>query len=289
MRERIIFNVMEALKKENYDFIYFGLPTIDFYAEKGERKLIIKVYYDALALKKEIADEIKILSMYLESLPVVVAEKLKEKLKDDIVYERYDLIVLSPRTFEKFLRKEIFVVKKQGRDLIVILNESKFKEKLENASLKEIADKIGVSRSTIVKYKIGKANPSIDTALKLAEIFGFDIFKTVSEYAKEKLNIVKEPEEILAKKLKDLGFNVYEIKRFCANILLKEKEKIGFTYENYYKKYKELLYDLKEKLDVEPIVISNEKKENDFIFIKKEDILRVKSKEELLWELGLNS
>ncbi len=289
MRERLILNVMNSLKEENYHFIYFGLPIIDFYAEKGEKKLVIKVYYDALALKKEIADEIKVLAEYLETLPVIVAEKLKNKLQDNIIYERYDLIVLSPSTFRKFLKKEIFVVKRQGKDLVVLLNKERFQNKIREMRTSEIINNTGISKSALIKYKLGKANPSIDIAIKLGELLGFDIFKTLSEYMKEKLHTNISLKEEIAKKLKDLGFNVYEIKRFCANILLKEKERIGFTYENYYQKYKELLYELKEKLKVEPIVISNKKKENDFIFIRKEDILKIKSKEELLWELGLSS
>lgn len=51
-------------------------------------------------------------------------------------------------------------------------------------SQKELADEIGVSRQTINSIEKGKFNPSVVTALKMAEYFGVDVeavFQIVEE------------------------------------------------------------------------------------------------------------
>lgn len=39
----------------------------------------------------------------------------------------------------------------------------------------EIADRLGVDRTTYSKYESGKANPQFDNVLKLAEVFGVSV------------------------------------------------------------------------------------------------------------------
>lgn len=43
-----------------------------------------------------------------------------------------------------------------------------------NMTQQELADKIGVQRSTIAMVEIGKNNLSIDLAKKIAEVFGIE-------------------------------------------------------------------------------------------------------------------
>lgn len=53
----------------------------------------------------------------------------------------------------------------------------KFKDRIKQLRLdsnmlqKELAEKIGVKRSTITKYEIGTLEPSLETLIKLSDIF----------------------------------------------------------------------------------------------------------------------
>lgn len=69
-------------------------------------------------------------------------------------------------------------------------DEMKLKNRLrvlraeKEISQKELADEIGVSRQTINSIEKGKFNPSVVTALKMAEYFGVDVeavFQIVEE------------------------------------------------------------------------------------------------------------
>ncbi|PAV06997.1 transcriptional regulator [Methanosphaera cuniculi] len=240
-RENMLYDINILLN--TYDFQtsnIYDRSCFDILARRDDILIILKIYKNIDSLTQTQAEELsKVAGTFLAS-PIIIGLKSKHNyLEEDVVYERYELPVISPQTLCNIIANEIHpeILSKRGGYYVKVNGEllKQMREKY-NLSLKELADLSHVSRETIYKYEQGNSQTYPETLLMLEEILNtnlaVDINLFESDYYKSLDRKIKEPRELIK-----LGYDV------------KSSNKTPFDAISERKLENKKLNKLKEKLD----------------------------------------
>ena len=114
---------------------------------------------------------------------LVVAKRIgNEDMLDEVVYERYNAAVVTPETARQLLEgDEVYIRKLRSMFVVEIDGQLLRKRRLESGlSIGAVAEAIGVSRKSVYEYERGHTRVHVDVAIKLAELFGEDILRSVN-------------------------------------------------------------------------------------------------------------
>lgn len=240
-RENMLYDINILLN--TYDFQtsnIYDRSCFDILARRDDILIILKIYKNIDSLTQTQAEELsKVAGTFLAN-PIIIGLKSKHNyLEEDVVYERYELPVISPQTLCNIIANEIHpeILSKRGGYYVKVNGEllKQMREKY-NLSLKELADLSHVSRETIYKYEQGNSQTYPETLLMLEEILNtnlaVDINLFESDYYKSLDRKIKEPRELIK-----LGYDV------------KSSNKTPFDAISERKLENKKLNKLKEKLD----------------------------------------
>lgn len=146
----------------------------------------MKVINNADRILEKTAKELSWIADRLTAKPVIISERRDRiPIESGAVYERHGVAVISPQTFKSVVSRGLFplVYVKQG-GVFAKLNFETLKKLREahSISMSELADKLGVSRSTVYEYERGTIDPGIETAIHLEELFGPSVVRTLSPF-----------------------------------------------------------------------------------------------------------
>ncbi len=160
--------------------------SFDLVARRDRDLLIVKVLTNVDALNEAIANEIKLLSKFLEGRPVLVGLRSGTGiLEEGVVYARHDIPIVNPDTLVEYLL--------QGTAPVVFAAPGGFYVRLDAAALRRarierdlslgmLAKIAGVSRRAVQMYEQGM-NASIDAAVRLEEHLGTDLIEVVDPFS----------------------------------------------------------------------------------------------------------
>lgn len=252
-RENMLYDINVLLN--TYDFQtskIYDRSCFDILARRDDILIILKIYKNIDSLTQSQAEELsKVAGTFLAS-PIIIGLKSKHNyLEEDVVYERYELPVISPQTLCNIIANEIHpeILSKRGGYYVKVDGKmlKQMREKY-NLSLKELADLSHVSRETIYKYEQGNSQTYPETLLMLEEILNtklsVDINLFESDYYKSLDRKIKEPRELI-----NLGYDV------------KSSNKTPFDAISERKLENKKLNKLKEKLEDTLIEVEKLKRE----------------------------
>nr|MDO8134380.1 transcriptional regulator [Candidatus Njordarchaeum guaymaensis] len=225
-RSEAVLRVVSLLKEAGFrisDVCSLRSSCFDVAARKGEMILLIKVLANIDSFQDKHAFQLKLLSCLLSASPILIGERTrKDRVEDDVLYERFSIPAFSYNTLKQALIHGVFptVYAKRG-GFYVQLNGNKIKQERERESfsLGTLAEHLGVSRRAIYEYERKGMDSTLDTAIKLEELFGtpiatpFNIFSCkAGDRAIEDMNTLRqiddELEESVSRVLSDLGLKV---------------------------------------------------------------------------------
>jgi putative transcriptional regulator len=225
-RSEAVLRVVGLLKEAGFRISDAFSPRsscFDVVARKGELILLIKVIANIDSFREEHAFQLKLLSCLLSASPMLIGERTrKDIVEDDVLYQRFSVPAVSYNTLREALLHGVFptIYAKRG-GFYVQLNGNKIKREREKESLSlgSLAEHLGVSRRAIYEYERKGMDSTLDTAVKLEELFGthvatpFNIFSCkVEDRAIESMNSLKqlenELEESVSRVLSDLGLKI---------------------------------------------------------------------------------
>lgn len=233
--EEILDNILRNLKKAGFVVENINYPenkrSIDVIGLYNNSRIMIKVTVDATHISDIEVSDLKKASQAYNASSIVVSRKYRKKEMDpEVVYKRKGINVVNEELLEKYVVKneKPLVYEAQGNYLVRI-NPEKFREKrIElGLSLGELADKIGVTRKAIYNYEHGKIGVTINTAIKIAEIMGIDVFEPVDLFKPEKIKVKEEfsprnkIEELLYRACSLRGLKLYKLLRTPIDYVLK--------------------------------------------------------------------
>ncbi len=208
--------------------------SIDIVASHGERKpLMIKVVNDTSELKPGELSELRDCSSLLGAASLVVANNDNGEEIDDIVaHEKSGVFVVSVGGLKSTLEKSIYVVKRQGNYYMRIDGEKLRAERERHGyGLGDLASLLSVSRRAVYMYEREETDISLQTALRLMEVFGDKVFRPIdileeerSRYATKHHRQVSVRLEQISSAIKNLGGEIVETKRAPPDAVARVKD-----------------------------------------------------------------
>src|SRR3989344_5122860 len=150
MSEQTISRICSVLEEKGFrvsTFLHMN-SCFDIAARHGGILFLIKVYSNIDSIRPEQGFELKKLGNALNATAIIVGEKTKAfSLSEGIIYDRYDIPVVSLSTFENFLNKEMPTVRYfKGRNIVELDYEGmRSGRKKLGFSQEELADKISTT------------------------------------------------------------------------------------------------------------------------------------------------
>jgi len=155
----------------------------DFAARRDERLVFIKAFLDIRDVSRSDATEIKRVSRCFSCASLFISDmKDEEMLRDDTVYSRYGVYVITSKTLEDIvLRGALPLVKAAPGGYSVKIDGGKIIERRHEVGLSigKLAEMIGVSRRSLYGYERNMARASVTAAYHLEKILGVPIVKTI--------------------------------------------------------------------------------------------------------------
>jgi len=155
----------------------------DFAARDEERLFFAKVFGNIHDVSRGVADGIKTISGCFSSASLFLSGINEEDpLRDDTVYSRYDVHVVTLKTFEDVVLRGRFPLVKAARGgYSVALDGRKIRERRHELGLSigKLAGMVGVSRRTLYGYERGLTRASVSTAYQLGKVLGVPVAETV--------------------------------------------------------------------------------------------------------------
>lgn len=251
----------------------YDRSCFDILARKKDILVILKIYKNIDSLTQTQAEELsKIAGTFLAS-PIIIGLKSKHNvLEEDVVYERYELPVISPQTLCNIIANEIHpeILSKRGGYYVRVDGKllKQIREK-NNLSLKELADLSHVSRETIYKYEQGNSQTYPETILMLEEILNANLVREInlleSEYFNKSLDSkIKEPQELI-----DLGYDVKSSDKTPFDAISERKaenaqlNKLKERLEDTIEEVEKLKSEINKKTQRNNIIITNMERKRD--------------------------
>ena len=163
----------------------------DFAARKNSIVIFIKSQPDVGNLSPSDCRELRIISESVSGASLLIADRAREKpLEDDTVYTRYDVVAVTPRTFENIAihKTEPLIQAGPGGYYVEVDGEAlKRKRQERGLSIGDMAKMVGLSRRTLYGYERGMAKASVTAAYNLIAALGIPVAKPLNVFEKQRL------------------------------------------------------------------------------------------------------
>jgi len=162
----------------------------DYAARKRETVIFIKVHSDIDAFPPGDCFELKAISECVSAASLLVSEKTRERpLEDDTVYSRYNVLAVTPKTFENIVVRDVnpLIQAGPGGYYVEIDCEAVKRRRQElGLSVGEMAEMVGLSRRTLYGYERGMAKASVTAAYNLMCTLGIPVAKSINIFERSK-------------------------------------------------------------------------------------------------------
>lgn len=203
-------------------------------AAKRYNLLLIKVLQNVDSFLPEQAKNLKIISQNLGATPMLVGKQTSvEKLKRGIVYERWEVPVVSLETLEELIIYNIFPGLYRDRGgLYVNINREVLKaaRKKKSFSQRELAEILGINKKVIYEHEKMQLRMTLSIAEKLEKALNKRLITDIDLFKTEKVEMHGKPkykmEKAIGGVLEKIGFSTEFVRKAPFNIMAKEKELI---------------------------------------------------------------
>jgi len=278
----------------------------DIAARKKESLILMKVQHDIGCVSPYDSLELRIIAEQVSAASLFISEKTRDKpLEDDTVYSRYNVLAVTPKTFENIVLRGVYPLVQAGPGgyYVEIDGEAIRRRRQElGLSVGEVAEKIGISRRTLYGYERGMAKASVTAAYKLLCTLGIPVAKPVDIFEVQKnrrkplmakARQIFTRNKLLHKIFKKLaGYNIVAVRKAPFDFVItvpKESVKIiggvadGQETTLLNRRVEEIL-SLSEVVQAHPVLVTDGRKpvlDKDIPCVNGEEISRIKRPEDL--------
>ncbi|MBS3051414.1 MAG: helix-turn-helix domain-containing protein [Candidatus Aenigmarchaeota archaeon] len=198
----------------------------------GQRQpsmLLIKVLSNIDSFQEEQARNLKILSRELDARSLLVGlHTRREALSDNIVYDRFDIPALNPRTLESILNGLFPEIYRFRGGLFVEISPETLRDARQNAGLSqsELASRVGVTKKSIYEHESRKLKIMYKNALKIERILKTKIITPLDiSFSYETEAVPRSDFETkISRNFRKIGFDTDFVYQSPFNMIAKEKK-----------------------------------------------------------------
>ena len=158
----------------------------DYVARKDGVLVFVKVQSDIAGFSSNDANELRLIAESVLGVPLLVSKRTRDRfLEDDTVYSRYNVLAITPRTFESVVLNRVnpMIHAGPGGYCVEIDAEAIKRRRLElGLSIGGMAEMIGTSRRTVYGYERGMAKASVSATYNLMWTLGIPIAKSINVF-----------------------------------------------------------------------------------------------------------
>jgi putative transcriptional regulator len=191
--------------------------------------LLIKALANVDSLMEEQAKNLKAISYFISAFPMIVSESSNSgKLKDEIIYSRFQLPVVTLQMFKQIVEEEIVPEVKAIKGKYVVRINSNYLRKRRkelNLSLSDLAKEVEISKKALYEIEKGKVNPSLETVEKLEKFLKINLRVPYEMQKVEKIYVKAKDkfQEKISSEFFRLGIDNSPITSSCLKIVGRKK------------------------------------------------------------------
>lgn len=173
-------------------------------AYSGEKAYLIKIVHNIESVSNDFAETIKKCASVVGAEPIVISERGKEALKEDVIYSRHGVPVMREEAFMSLISGGSLGMADRGGIKVPIEDLRPAMEKV-GMSRQTLAKLLGTSTEMVRKYEKGSA-PGKEVARRLVNIFGRSIISSHSfkSFEVKRAYIGRAPIDMAVKRKKSL-------------------------------------------------------------------------------------
>ena len=207
---------------------YSGCFDIAARKDKSDAMILIKVLGNIDSFQEEQASNLKILSRELEARPALVGlHTRREALSNNIIYERFEIPALTPRTLESILNGLFPELYRFRGGMFVEISPEALKEARENADLSqsELARKVGITKKSIYEHESRKLKIVYKNAVRIEKILKTKIILPLEIKASYETETAPRSkfETNISGNFRRIGFDTDFVYQSPFNMIAKEK------------------------------------------------------------------
>jgi putative transcriptional regulator len=159
------------------------MSCFDFAARKDDNGVFVKVIPDIRDICRDDAIELKAISSLLGCSSLFISDlNHQHTLKDDTVYSRYNVRVVTSKTLEDVVRGAFPLIEATPGGYCVRMDGDKIRRHRHNLGLSigKLAGMAGISRRALYGYERELTRASVSVAYQLEEVLGVVLVKHVN-------------------------------------------------------------------------------------------------------------
>lgn len=223
----LLKDIEEVLGENGFDYCEYS-GCFDIAAKNQHEFVLLKVLDNVDSFQEEQANNLKVLSRNLDAKALVVGSHTRrERLSDNIVYDRFDVPTVNLRTLDNILHGLLPFIYRYRGGLFTEIDPAGLKKSREDMGLSqsELASKAGVTKKSIYEHEKKRLRIVHKTAVRLEKILKSRIIRTVdisTPYAVEGAPR-SSFESNISKKFRSIGFGTDSVYQTPFNLIAKDK------------------------------------------------------------------
>lgn len=215
--------VEELLGENGYEYCEYG-GCFDVAARKKDM-LLLKILDNVDSFQEEQANNLKVLSSFGTAM-LVGSHTRRERLSDNIIYDRFDIPTMNIRTLENILHGMLPVIYRFRGGLFAEIDPDSLKSARQQAGLSqsELAEKVGITKKSIYEHESKKLKMLHRNAVRAEKVLKKSIIRPLS--TKISYAIESSPrsrfEGKISKNFRKLGFKTDSVYQSPFNLIAKE-------------------------------------------------------------------
>lgn len=167
----LLQNVEEILDEAGFSYCeYRGCFDI---AARRDYILLLKVLTNVDSFQEEQANNLKVLSRDLEAKSMLIGlHTRREALSDNIVYERFEVPAVTPKTLDRMLHGFLPSLYRFRGGLFVDINPAQLRKARKDAGMSQsqLAQKVGITKKSVYEHESGKLRAVYQNATKIERV-----------------------------------------------------------------------------------------------------------------------
>ncbi len=229
MKSDVFGKIKDFLLSRGFSTFEYPRGCFDI-AARREDMLLLKVLTNVDSFQKKQAEDLKVLSQFLDSSCFVLGRRTRrDKLRDSVIYERFGVPAMTPETFTSVIRGEYPERFRTRGGTFRRLNTDELRRKRRKNKMTqtELAEQLGISQKRVSEYESGKERATLDMVEALEEIFGDCVSRDIDPFDIEiRAEEMKRAGSQISRRLMEIGFNTRSVARAPPRLLARDGKTI---------------------------------------------------------------
>ncbi len=282
----LIQGVEEALEESGYNYCeYSGCFDI---AARRESVLLLKVLGNVDSFQEEQANNLKVLSNNLDARSFLVGTHTRrERLSDNIIYDRFDIPALNLKTFENILHGFLPMLYRFRGGMFAEIDSHDLRAAREQAGMSqsELARRIGITKKSVYEHESRKIRILYKNALRMETV----LKKSIIRPLEIKTSYITESkprsrfERRISRNFRKIGFGTDSVYQTPFNMIAKDPKLLVLSDVEENKKRIEKniphMYEFSKITKKSALVVTNEDVSFDIPAVTEEELSALKSRD----------